>query len=223
MPIQFICPNGHPLSAPSKQAGKPGRCPKCEVAYVTPSAEDVQADVGAGPGVVAEDVAVTFEFLCPNGHKIKAAEEIAGQKAKCPECGERFRVPEYSADANEDLSGGDEESGLVEHAPDAIPLAEVRAGWSVPANILQGDHGMADVVAWVWEQKEPGVAVEVHLRDGSVMQVDFYAAALSSAEVGVFAIRSEADQVELTAIQWDAMATVRINCEAKVLQELLEE
>jgi|GEM_PF-5513420 len=223
MPIQFICPNGHPLSAPRKQAGKPGRCPKCEVAYVTPFLEDVQADVAAGPGAMAEDVTVTFEFLCPNGHKIKAAEEVAGQKAKCPECGERFRVPDYSAGASEELPAGGQESGQVDQEPNEIQLAEVRAGWTVPDNILQGDHEMADVLAWIWEQKQPGAAVEVQLRDGGVLEANCYAPALSSITVGVFGVRTEAGQIELLAIQWDAVATARIICEAESVEGLLEE
>ena len=45
MPIQFICPNGHPLAAPTKQAGKQGRCPKCDAGYVTPKADDMTGPV----------------------------------------------------------------------------------------------------------------------------------------------------------------------------------
>jgi hypothetical protein len=224
MPIQFICPNGHPLSAPSKQAGKPGRCPKCEVAYVTPAGDDDQVDRGSPAGAVAEDVTATFEFLCPNGHKVKASEEIAGQKASCPECGQRFRVPDYSSEPGEEApdrlgDGNRPDPGSVEGE---IPVAELRAGWSVPANMLQGEHGMDEVVAWIWTQKETGNLVEVQLRDGSVMQADCYASGLSSTKVGVFGVRTEAGQIELSGIQWDAVATVCIICESESVEGLLE-
>ncbi len=225
MPIQFICPNGHPLSAPSKQAGKPGRCPTCEVAYVTPTGDDGQVDTGAVTDVVAEDAAATFEFLCPNGHKIKAAEEVSGQKAKCPECGERFRVPDHSSNPAEEaptsaLDGDSVDAGAV---PGEAVLAEARAGWSVPADMLKGEHGMAEVLEWMWDQKESGVSVEIHLRDGSVMQADYYARELSSPKLGVFGVRSELGQIELTAIQWDAVATARITCDAEAVEGLLGE
>jgi len=222
MPIQFICPNGHPLSAPNKQAGKPGRCPKCEVAYVTPDREDGQADPDTG---TAADVGGTFEFLCPNGHKIKASEEVAGQKAKCPECGERFRVPENPSDPNEEASVRDVDADHVGSASGAgeIPLGDVRAGWSVPADVLEGDHGMAEVIAWIWGQKEPGVSVEVQMRDGSVMQADCYSPTLSSSSLGVFGARTEAGEMELAAIQWDAVALARIICDAESVAGLLEE
>ena len=222
MPIQFICPNGHPLSAPNKQAGKPGRCPKCDVAYVTPPREDEQPDPDAGR---AEDGDGTFEFLCPNGHKIKASEEVAGQKAKCPECGERFRVPEHGSDPGDEAPVIDVDADEVVPVPAIaeIPLGDVQVGWSVPDNVLQGEHGMAQVIAWIWDQKEPGVPVEMQLRDGSVMQADCYAPGLSSRNLGVFGVRTESGQIELSAIQWDAVAAARIICNAESVGGFLEE
>ncbi|MDW8039353.1 MAG: hypothetical protein RMI90_15135 [Thermoguttaceae bacterium] len=34
-----------------------------------------------------------MEFLCPNGHAIRCADEQAGRAAKCPRCGVKFRIP----------------------------------------------------------------------------------------------------------------------------------
>ena len=36
---------------------------------------------------------MVIDFLCPNGHRIHCPEERAGQAAKCPKCGVKFRVP----------------------------------------------------------------------------------------------------------------------------------
>lgn len=36
---------------------------------------------------------MSIEFLCPNGHAIRCAEEQAGRAAKCPKCGVKFRIP----------------------------------------------------------------------------------------------------------------------------------
>jgi DNA-directed RNA polymerase subunit RPC12/RpoP len=36
---------------------------------------------------------MVLQFLCPNGHKVHCPEERAGQAAKCPRCGVRFRIP----------------------------------------------------------------------------------------------------------------------------------
>lgn len=42
-----------------------------------------------------------LQFTCPNGHKLSSPPEGAGQAAKCPKCGVRFRVP-----AAEELQAG---------------------------------------------------------------------------------------------------------------------
>jgi len=33
---------------------------------------------------------------CPNRHRIKVKDELAGRKGICPECGVRFRIPRES-------------------------------------------------------------------------------------------------------------------------------
>ena len=35
-----------------------------------------------------------FEFLCPNGHRIRCQADQAGRAAKCPRCGVKFRIPD---------------------------------------------------------------------------------------------------------------------------------
>ena len=37
--------------------------------------------------------AMVIEFLCPQGHKIRCADDRAGKPAKCPKCGVKFYVP----------------------------------------------------------------------------------------------------------------------------------
>ena len=40
MPIKFLCPNGHQLTAPDNLAGRPGKCPKCNTPFVVPTPEE---------------------------------------------------------------------------------------------------------------------------------------------------------------------------------------
>lgn len=39
---------------------------------------------------------MAIQFLCPGGHKIQCADDRAGQPAKCPKCGVKFRVPDLA-------------------------------------------------------------------------------------------------------------------------------
>lgn len=32
--------------------------------------------------------------FCPQGHRVKVKDELAGRKGICPQCGTRFRIPE---------------------------------------------------------------------------------------------------------------------------------
>lgn len=121
MPIKFLCPNGHQLTAPEKLAGRPGKCPKCNTPFVVPTPEEhEEADSGAAPAEVPlpkgdegsgrGKIAATetigqgsgkgklnpsevFIFLCPNGHKLNGPVSLKGKAGQCPHCGARFRIP----------------------------------------------------------------------------------------------------------------------------------
>jgi len=59
---------------------------------------------------------MAIQFLCPNGHKVHCSEDRAGQAAKCPRCGTRFRIPtieELSAAGppSESLTGSSVKAG----------------------------------------------------------------------------------------------------------------
>jgi hypothetical protein len=60
MVIKFLCPNGHQLSAPENMAGKKGKCPKCQSAFVVPTLEEIaaaEAEEAAAPQEQAPAVA----------------------------------------------------------------------------------------------------------------------------------------------------------------------
>jgi len=93
-----------------------------------------------------------IEFLCPNGHRIRCPAERAGQPAKCPKCGVRFRIPEPS---DEDRSpdetrstGAERTNGLASGKTQATTTAEPQIEFLCPnghrlhgAASLQGRTG----------------------------------------------------------------------------------
>src|SRR5215204_3661439 len=135
--IKFLCPNGHQLSAPENLAGKPGKCPKCNTAFVVPTPEEepdleppaaaaaaapanaapTQPTIGMGSGKGKGAPKDLFVFLCPNGHKLNGPPSLKGKPGQCPHCGARFRIP-----SDEDLELPEEEvpTGEVdEEGPEA--------------------------------------------------------------------------------------------------------
>ena len=121
MPIKFLCPNGHQLTAPDNMVGKPGKCPKCNTPFVVPTPEEEEEEAeepaAESPGVgkveekdegkLAEERASSaeiaqgsgkgkadlFVFLCPNGHRLNGPPSLKGKAGKCPHCGAKFRIP----------------------------------------------------------------------------------------------------------------------------------
>jgi hypothetical protein len=112
MVIKFLCPSGHPLSAPENLAGKPGKCPKCATPFVVPTPEAVAtaeeasdsqvtsgsstsptAGIGTGSSKSGVRTGELFVFLCPNGHKLNGPPSLKGKPGQCPHCGARFRIP----------------------------------------------------------------------------------------------------------------------------------
>jgi hypothetical protein len=115
--IKFLCPNGHQLSAPENLAGKPGKCPKCNTAFVVPTPEEEepqpeatpvevpaaaapapaaappQPAIGMGSGKGKSSTKEVFVFLCPNGHKLNGPPSLKGKPGQCPHCGAKFRIP----------------------------------------------------------------------------------------------------------------------------------
>lgn len=49
MPIKFLCPNGHQLTAPDNMVGKPGKCPKCNTPFVVPTPEEEDEEPSEEP------------------------------------------------------------------------------------------------------------------------------------------------------------------------------
>lgn len=77
---------------------------------------------------------MVMQFLCPNGHKIRCPEERAGQAAKCPKCGVRFRVPipemseELVSEEVAPIASEPDEEELAPSPPPAAPPSVVSGG-----------------------------------------------------------------------------------------------
>ena len=64
---------------------------------------------------------------CPNGHRVKVKDHLAGKKGICPSCGERFRIPQ---------SNGTPAVNSQNHAPSGLPIADVVSLDPTPAASL---------------------------------------------------------------------------------------
>ncbi len=99
MTIEAVCPQGHKIRCPDDKAGKTGKCPKCGKPFKIPAGNKADNDAVAEQQAEVDD---TIEFLCPNGHRLSGPASLQGKPGQCPHCDERFIIPDYSEEDDED-------------------------------------------------------------------------------------------------------------------------
>ena len=118
MSIEITCPQGHKIACGEELIGKSVKCPSCETVFRITDPRGSQG--GKSADRVEQDN--TIAFLCPNGHKLNSPASLQGKAGKCPHCGERFLIPDYSEDDNDDLEDLTADSDDVE--TNELPVLE---------------------------------------------------------------------------------------------------
>lgn len=236
MPITFSCPNGHRLTCPDAQAGKPGKCPKCGAAVRVPGSTTAVSGVAAADGADEgrlqafaddqpdHDVADgEIVFLCPNGHRLHGPAEMVGRPGQCPHCKVRFLIPSPEDESEDEEQAGAEEFAIqIDTSPKEgsasgksglKPPAAVPTGPTAPAAVPTANasaHPLAALVARLWSYKEQGASLEIHLGDGKVLIPDRYAAPAAYPQYGVFSVREANGSHTLTAVAWESIHRVAV-------------
>jgi hypothetical protein len=235
--IKFLCPSGHPLTAPENLAGKPGKCPRCDMPFVVPQPDEAAAAgdsavtpaMGSGKNLIADGE--LFVFLCPNGHKLNGPPSLKGKPGQCPHCGARFLIPtdedieaageQYEDDdeAAAETSGGDREIDF-----DSL----LRQKASAETNVVRvsgppaGPAGLGFIVARLWEQRTEESELEVFLTEGEIVAPDYYSESLSTSDFGVFAVQEGDGTFAITVIPWSSVRHVGLRRMGELPGELFQ-
>jgi hypothetical protein len=175
-----------------------------------------------------------IECLCPNNHKIRCPDDLAGRAAKCPKCGMKFPIP---SNETADKPAADEEfgSGLVTNMADshisldawekphgessagvlnASKSSSIKTSAATAARLTAGSTAnapsMARVFAQLWAEKPKDAILEVILRNGEVFKPDLYSKKLSLQNQGVFAVKEMDGTYTITMVEWDSMSHIQI-------------
>lgn len=203
--IRFVCSNGHPITVPSKLAGKRGACSKCGVAVVIPLKSD---EPGAAEAVSATATKPADSVEADQGVKEPAAEP-AGEA-----------IPDFSG-IGEATSGADADDEAREGADAFDGIADAVSQPASPAfdgiepaamPEMDGiDNPTAVLVAKLFGETEHGGVVELHLKSGQIVMPLFYDFNWSRGTHGVFAAESSSDKtITLMAVAWDSVEQVII-------------
>ena len=220
--IKFVCPNGHPLSAPDNLAGKGGKCPRCHTSFVVPQPGDDDSPVedklsaaasgtsimpaaGSGKDLVKADE--LFVFLCPNGHKLNGPASMKGKAGQCPHCNARFLVPtdEEIDAADEETLGEGTDGELADDDAGAGGIGLSSAGIGIPP---EGAPGLGYVVARLWERRTQDSELEIFLNEGEIVAPDYFSEVLSTSDYGVFAIQEGDGTYAITVVPWSTVRRV---------------
>jgi hypothetical protein len=176
-----------------------------------------------------------IECLCPNNHKIRCPDELAGRAAKCPKCGLKFPIPTNGSgdkppadrEGNGGLLGNMSDSHISLDAwekPQGESSAAVLGGGkstssiktsaSTTARLQAGSTAnapsMAKLFAQLWAEKPKDAIMELVLRSGEIYKPDMYSKKLSLQHQGVFAAKEMDGTYTIFVVSWEALSHMQI-------------
>ncbi|MDX1965505.1 MAG: hypothetical protein SFX18_20330 [Pirellulales bacterium] len=207
--IVFLCPNGHKLNGPAKLAGRLGQCPHCQARFQIPSLEVLRAvqAAEAGPPVQENDIsnqgkpimaeiAVDTEPVPPSMTEPNAAGDLADLFAAVRADEER-----------QILQRGTAASGIGKGT--AIPVLPSPSLANPPPTAKRANP-LAELMYKLWEEREHGGIIELHLEGGAVLLPDWFERKLSVETHGLFASQAADGTVTMTIVPWDTVQKVII-------------
>jgi hypothetical protein len=196
--IGFYCPNGHHVLAPAKLAGKDGNCPKCNESFVVPSVSEPKR-----PSENAKSLQPPSEPPSepPAEPAAEPAEEFGFLKDEpTQEPVDPVVLPtDFLSPAQPSRAVSAEESSahvmtLASNQPEAfVELI------SNPTALL---------LARMWDEREHGGIVEIHVTGGGVIKPDGFDEQWSRGTHALFANRTADDKIVLTAVAWDTVQKI---------------
>lgn len=207
--IVFLCPNGHRLNGPRRLEGKAGQCPHCGARFRIPSREDeleasqdAPADGTGGAwtngdaNMVVEPPLVDASAEISSGSGSGFDKTGSGPKLDRVGGSSATRSGEFSFD----FLGGAAEAGSSIQA--LAQVAEQSAEISGMGKVLPA------LFERLWQERQSGAVIEVHLSDGSLIVPDRYASIVSKGTHGLFATRDPDGSYNLTVVAWSGVARI---------------
>ena len=234
MTIQFMCPNGHTLSAPDHHAGKEGKCPKSDSEFLVPELEEFAAAVEEEDESAEIPTEVTSEtpakedqivFLCPNGHKLSGPSSLKGKPGQCPHCDSKFVIPSDDDEEEDEEEEVAEEPVEAEEVPLGTPvdeseivsddlveeISEADIVEDPIAPPIDGAHQMGAIFYQLNSVLDEDRVIELLLEDGEKIIAHKISLTLSQSDYAVLAHIDEDEATSIVTVPWSDVkrATIR--------------
>ena len=239
--IEFLCPNGHRIRCSEDRAGKPAKCPKCNVKFLIPTLEEIRsAQAGdSGSNATFSRDRSRIQFLCPNGHRLFGSSELQGRPGQCPECGVRFRIPVI-----EELTDNDvDEAVPLNLAPEPSSVPQLATGTGLGDSAIVPESGihlelfsprssgdsrtpesgvsqpvsvrgntLGEIFQRVWASRTAGSVVQVQLEDGQTLTIVKYRSLpLGDPEYAAFIVEDSAFGAGLVVVPWRSVRMIHLS------------
>jgi transcription elongation factor Elf1 len=204
--IVFLCPNGHKLNGPARLAGKTGQCPHCGARFEIPFPEEVErSDEYDGlADTVTEDPLKDYSIE----QRAKARDDDEDMPLEVAHLFDAVRADTESNVVSRIAarSGkGPPGAGKGTPAQSSPPASSSR---QVGRNSSSELHPLARLVARLWEEREHGGIIELHLSGGAILVPEWFEANLSGGIHGLFAAQAADGTVTMTVVPWDEVTRV---------------
>jgi hypothetical protein len=205
--IVFLCPNGHKLNGPARLAGKTGQCPHCGARFEIPFPEEVEnSDEHDGlADTVTEDPLQDYlieQRASASGNDDDMPLEVA-------HLFEAVRADAESSVVSRFLGRSGKGAGNTGKETPAQPAFQRGQAAGKPDSTNPGErHPLANLVARLWEEREHGGIIELHLKGGTILVPEWFEANLSRGSHGLFAAQAADGTVTMTVVPWDEVTRV---------------
>jgi hypothetical protein len=224
MPIEFLCPSGHRISAPEDRVGRVASCPRCNTRFRVPATNGATAELLSQTSTPADVPAPSHSdsgelgldeddpadgsaddliaFLCPNGHRLTGPARLQGKPGECPHCGEKFRIP-FIGEPQPFV--GIQSSGVADDS-EALPMPEDTGSYHM--RYSSNAPAICALLRKLWDEKEHGAVIELHLDGGAMLVPDWFDEQHSCDSHGLFANQAADGTITMTAVAWDSIKRV---------------
>ena len=212
--IGFYCPNGHHVLAPAKLAGKDGKCPKCNESFVVPSVSEPKRPSGDAKSLQPPAEPPSEPAAQPAAEPpSEPAAQPAAQPAAEPAEAFDFLKDEHTQEPVDPV--GFPTESLTPAQPSRAVSAEessahvmMLASTQPEAFVELISNPTALLLARMWDEREQGGIVEIHLTGGGVIKPDGFDEQWSRGTHALFANRTADDKIVLTAVAWDTVQKI---------------
>jgi hypothetical protein len=178
-----------------------------------PSASVQSASTTPGPAEPVDREDASFEFLCPNGHKLRGKSSLQGRPGQCPHCNARFLIPDPADDGDVEAPtlADDEQIGInVGHGVEEEGESDTADAvvFSIhdeppPAPTTASCHPLSQIIRKLWAATRGTGVLQLLLDDGATLTVESLSVELSQHDYAVFTVPGETQTHVVTILPWN--------------------